>query len=182
MGLSALCLLCFTHYPPGGYTSIPERQSRGFDAQSAERCQHLQAWSANTLTLQNHFFGYFVCLDGVFIQSRCRDNAFKLKPLEKSDQLIDYLKALETKLQGAARQIQELVNKNKNKWKHYKDVTEEVGLLIKWGSAVTRFMFQFICQRHLFYCVFVLFLSACSSGLQAYRNGQGKSRACQSFA
>ena len=64
-------------------------------------------------------------------ESPCRDNAFKLKPLEMSDQLIDYLKALETKLQGAARQIQELVNKGKNKWKHYKDITEQVGLLGK---------------------------------------------------
>lgn len=57
-----------------------------------------------------------------------RDNAFKLKPLEMSDQLISHLKALETKLHGEARKLQGLVNQGKNKWKHYGPIIEEVSL------------------------------------------------------
>ena len=54
-----------------------------------------------------------------------RDQAFHLKPLQMSSQLITQLRALETSLNEQAQKLQGLVNKGKEKAKHYKAVTEE---------------------------------------------------------
>ena len=51
--------------------------------------------------------------------------AFRVKPLEMSDQLINHLKALELKLQDAAARIQKLVNEDKNKMKYYLPICDE---------------------------------------------------------
>ena len=56
----------------------------------------------------------------------CRDLAFRLKPLEMSDQLIQQLKALQSALEKEARSLQELVNQGKKKMKHYAPVMQEV--------------------------------------------------------
>lgn len=55
----------------------------------------------------------------------CRDNAFRLKPLQMSEQLIQQLNAIEVKLQEAASKLQDLVNQNKNKAKHYAATIDE---------------------------------------------------------
>ena len=55
----------------------------------------------------------------------CRDLAFRLKPLEMSDQLINQLKALQSGLEKQARALQDLINQDKNKMKHYTPVMEE---------------------------------------------------------
>eukprot|EP00913_Durusdinium_trenchii_P024950 g23417.t1 len=57
------------------------------------------------------------------------DNACRLQPLEMSDQLIKQLRAVEHGLQEQAGKLQELVNKGKNKGKHYKEITAEVRVL-----------------------------------------------------
>ena len=56
----------------------------------------------------------------------CRDHAFKLKPLAMSGTLIDQLRALDTKLQSIADNIQSLISKKKNKHHHYVDVIKAV--------------------------------------------------------
>lgn len=85
-----------------------------------------------SLTCFNHF-----CFD------LCRDNAFKLKPLEMSDQLISHLKALETKLHAEARKLQDLVNKGKDKMKYYKEIIEEAGFVHELQMYI--YDMQFIC-------------------------------------
>lgn len=55
----------------------------------------------------------------------CRDNAFRLKPLQMSDELIKQLNAVEVKLHAAASKLQELVNQGKNKAKHYAPIVEQ---------------------------------------------------------
>ncbi|CAK9092566.1 Uncharacterized protein SCF082_LOCUS43560 [Durusdinium trenchii] len=59
----------------------------------------------------------------------CRDNAFKLKPLEMSSELIKHLKAVEIQLQRAASKLQDLVNKGCKKGKHYQPIVDEVDQL-----------------------------------------------------
>ena len=60
----------------------------------------------------------------------CRDLAFRLKPLEMSDQLINQLKALQSGLEKQARALQDLINQDKNKMKHYTPVMEEAGTAV----------------------------------------------------
>lgn len=47
-----------------------------------------------------------------------------------SSQLINQLKALEASLNNEAQKLQALVNKGKDKAKHYRQTTEEVGSYI----------------------------------------------------
>lgn len=54
-----------------------------------------------------------------------RDLSFRLKPLEMSDQLISQLKALQNQLEKQARRLQELLNEDKQKLKHYTPVMQE---------------------------------------------------------
>ena len=54
-----------------------------------------------------------------------RDLAFRLKPLEMSDQLINQLKALQNQMEKQARRLQDLLNEDKQKLKHYTPVMQE---------------------------------------------------------
>ena len=57
--------------------------------------------------------------------------AFRLKPLEMSDQLIQQLRALQSQFEKQARALQELVNQGKQKMKYYQPVMEEAPRKIK---------------------------------------------------
>ena len=59
-----------------------------------------------------------------------RDQAFKLKPLSLSSDLIEQLKACATKLGKLAETLQGLIHKGKNKNKHYKTVMIEVAMFL----------------------------------------------------
>ena len=62
--------------------------------------------------------------------------AFKLKPLSLSSDLIGQLKAMALKLGEKAEVLQKLVTQGKNKNKHYKGETQEVGDFKKDSSRV----------------------------------------------
>ena len=70
----------------------------------------------------------------------CRDNAFKLKPLEMSSELIKHLKAVEIQLQRAASKLQDLVNKGCKKGKHYQPIVDEVGW--RWQRVSSCYVFK----------------------------------------
>lgn len=58
--------------------------------------------------------------------NQCRDQAFKLRPLKVSGELIDQLRAMDSKLQDLAGSLQELIRKKKNKNKYYVELVKEV--------------------------------------------------------
>lgn len=78
-----------------------------------------QAISKKNAKSQKHF-GFIL-----FPSYRPRDMAFRLKPLEMSDQLIQQLKAIQNQFEKQARVLQELVNQGKQKMKHYAAAMEE---------------------------------------------------------
>lgn len=73
----------------------------------------LPTLSATGVCLPNHASCYL------------RDHAFKLKPLSLSTDLITQLRTCAHKLNEQATVLQALVQKGKNKDKHYKQVMEE---------------------------------------------------------
>ena len=98
-GLLAMLLLSFfCHFKP--IKQYPKRMS-------------------NHVKSQKHF-GFIL-----FPSYRPRDMAFRLKPLEMSDQLIQQLKAIQNQFEKQARVLQELVNQGKQKMKHYAAAMEE---------------------------------------------------------
>ncbi len=57
-----------------------------------------------------------------------RDLAFRLKPLEMSEQLISQLRALQSSMEKQARILQDLVNQGKKKMRSYTPAMEEAWL------------------------------------------------------
>ena len=66
-----------------------------------------------------------------------RTQAFRLQPLQMSQDLIAQLQACAVKLEGTANALQSCIKKRKNKKnKHYKDIIVEVWGLFWWISSV----------------------------------------------
>lgn len=59
----------------------------------------------------------------------CRDNAFKIRPLGMSNELVDQLSAMDTTLQDLACRLQGKIRKGKNKNSHYVELIKEVSCL-----------------------------------------------------
>ena len=81
---------------------------------------------ANTCRLLGSNCSHVLHLIGLSLT--LRDQAFKLKPLSLSSDLIDQLKACAVKLGKKAEELQSLIHRKKNKNKHYVEVTTEVVL------------------------------------------------------
>ena len=60
----------------------------------------------------------------------CRDNAFKVRPLEMSEELQQQLEALDIKFQDCAERIQEKIAAKKNKDSDYAALIQEAGKYI----------------------------------------------------
>ena len=66
-----------------------------------------------------------------------------------SDELILQLNAIETKFQKHGRALQSLVNKNKNKSKHYAELIQEAGFRILYDITYT----LYICDIYIYYTI-----------------------------
>lgn len=87
-----------------------------------------------------------------------RDQAFKLKPLALSTDLINQLKALAAELGDQAEKLQTLIQQGKNKNRHYRDAMAEAHLFWCFSNTdlLTRlFLYGVYIHIYLYKCIYL---------------------------